>query len=118
MFLHFSYFESNFFCEPCQLSKHCRSIYPINNNSKSYIPFSLVHYDAWGPSSTNSLFGFSYFVTFVDDCSCSTWVYLLKHRSDVCATFKSFHIIVNTSSTPKLKFCDLIMVENIFPVSC
>lgn len=53
----------------------------ISNKSDS--PFSLIHSDIWGPSTTVSLSGFRYFVTFVHDFSRATWLYLLKHKSDV-----------------------------------
>lgn len=56
-----------------------------------------------GPSPTNSLSGFRYFVTFVDDCSRATWVYMLKNKSDVFATFKSFHSMVLTQFNTKLQ---------------
>jgi len=102
MFPQFSCFKSTFFCEPCQLAKHYKSIYPPSNNNKSSIQFSPVHSDVWGPSLTNSLFDFRYFVTFVDNYSRVTWVYLLKNKSDVCATFKSFHNIVTTQFNTKL----------------
>lgn len=42
-----------------------------------------MYYDVWEPSPTVFLFGFRYFVTFVDDYSRITWVYLLKAKSDV-----------------------------------
>lgn len=35
-------------------------------------------------------------MTFVDDYSRTTWVYLLKHKSDMVAAFKSFHSMVFT----------------------
>lgn len=80
IFPQFFLFKSNFFYEPCQLAKYYRSHYPINNNNKHFIPFSLMHSDVRGPYPTNSLSGFRYFMTFVDDCSCATWVYLLKNK--------------------------------------
>lgn len=103
MFPQFSYSNSSFFSEPCQLAKHCRFIYPISNNKKSYILFSLIHSDVWGPSPTNFLSGFRYFATFVDDCSCVIWVYMLKHKSDTCVTFKSFHNMVNIQFNTKVQ---------------
>lgn len=41
MFPHISFTNSNNYCEPCQLAKHCRSNYPISINKKSSIPFLL-----------------------------------------------------------------------------
>lgn len=103
MFPQLSVSNFNFLCEPCQLVKHCRSIYPISNKNKSSVSFQLVHTDVWGPLPTTSLSGFRYFVTFVDNCSCTTWVYLLKHKSDVFAAFKSFHFMVSTQFNAKIQ---------------
>lgn len=47
--------------------------------------------------------GFRFFVTFVDDYSRTTWVYLLKQKNDVFAAFKSFHFMVSTHFTTPIK---------------
>lgn len=52
---------------------------------------------------TTSLFGFKYFVTFVDDCSRATWLYLLKHKSDGNVAFKFFHSMVYTQFSTKVQ---------------
>lgn len=72
MFPHFSIPKSVISCKPCQLAKHCRSVYPVSKNNKNLVPFSIVHSDVWSPSPTASLSGFKYFVTFVDDCPRAT----------------------------------------------
>ena len=60
--------------------------------SKSTHAFELVHSDVWGPFHT-SIDGFKYFVTFIDDFSRVTWVYLLKTKHDVFVCFKDFHLL-------------------------
>jgi histone deacetylase 1/2 len=43
-------------------------------------PLELVFSDVWGPASES--FGrFKYYVSFIDDYSKFTWVYLLKKKS-------------------------------------
>ena len=37
------------------------------------------------------MLGFSYFVTFVDDCSRMTWLFLMKERYDISSIFQLFH---------------------------
>lgn len=64
--------------------------------------FFIVYSDVWGPSSIISLFGFKYFITFMDDYSRVTWVYLLKNKSDVFVAFKSFYHMVATQFSAKL----------------
>jgi len=77
-------------CESCQLGKHHRVSYPSRVNNRVGQLFDLVHSDVWGPCPIVSKLGFKYFVSFVDDYSRVTWIYLLKSRSDVFPTFKIF----------------------------
>ena len=44
--------------------------------------FESVHSDVWGPCPVLSSIGSKYFVTFVDDFSRVTWLYLMKSRSE------------------------------------
>lgn len=53
-------------------------------------PFFIVHSNVWGLSLVTSLFEFKYVITFVDNYSRATWIYLLKSKSDVATAFKSF----------------------------
>lgn len=101
MFPHISFTQSNSYCEPYQLAEHCRSNYSVSINKKSSVPFDIVYFDVWGPALTTSLSSFKYFVTFVDDCSRPTWLYLLKYKSDVNVAFKSFHFMVFTQFSTK-----------------
>lgn len=107
MFPHISFLSLDIFCEPYQLIKHCKSTYPNSINKKSSVPFSLVHSNVWGPAPTISLSSFKYFVTFVDDCSRATWLYLLKHKSDVTVAFKSFPSMVCTQFNTKIQIMRL-----------
>ncbi|KAL6320551.1 hypothetical protein AAG906_007630 [Vitis piasezkii] len=59
-------------------------------------PFALIHSDVWGPSPITTVNDFKWFVLFVDDCTCMTWLYLLKHKDEVLGVFKSFHAMVQT----------------------
>ncbi|GKA40567.1 polyprotein [Tanacetum coccineum] len=51
-------------------------------NKRAASPFELVHSDVWGPCPITSKSGFKYFITFVDDYSRVTWLYLMKNRSE------------------------------------
>ena len=48
----------------------------------------MVHTDVWGPSPVSLLGGSRFYVTFIDDSSMKLWVYFLKNKSDVFATFE------------------------------
>ncbi|GJW69512.1 retrotransposon protein, putative, ty1-copia subclass [Tanacetum coccineum] len=50
----------------------------------------LIHTDVYGPFRTVSRQGASYFVTFTDDFSRYSCVYLLKHKHEVFETIKVF----------------------------
>ena len=63
----------------------------------------LVHSDVWGPSPLTSLLGFNYYIIFVDDYSRFTWMFLLKHKTEVLSVFKHFKSMVETQFNSKLK---------------
>ena len=83
-------------CESCQLGKHTRVPFPkqLDQRTKSF--FKLVHTDVWGPSRTESILEFWYFVTFINDYSRCTWVFLMKIRAELFSIFQKFHIEVRT----------------------
>ena len=80
----------SFECESCQLGKQARASFPRRVNNRAASPFQLVHTDVWGPCRVLSHNGFQYFVTFIDDYSRCTWLYLMKNRSEVFSIFQSF----------------------------
>ena len=84
-----------FTCEACVLAKsHKHSFFP--NLSRTHKPFVLIHYDVWGLAPVFNSRGFSYFVLFVDDCTRMSWVYLLKHKSEVFEVFVTFYNMIVT----------------------
>ena len=87
---HFSSLSS-LACESYQLGKHTRVSFSkrLNNRAKSH--FELVHTDVWGPCRTASTLGFQYFVTFIDDYSRCTWLFLIKNRAELFSIFQKFY---------------------------
>ena len=65
-------------CESYQFAKHHRLSYSPRVNKRASALFELVHSDVWGLCPVVSPIGFRYFVTFVDDYSRTTWLYLMK----------------------------------------
>ena len=53
--------------------------------------------------STTSLSGYVYYVSFIDDFSCNTWIYFLKDKSEVFNNFKEFKALVENLSEKKIK---------------
>jgi hypothetical protein len=76
-------------CEACQLSKHHRVSFPSSVFRRVLSSFELVHSDVWGPNNIASN-KFPYFVTFVDDFSRMTWLFLMKNRTKLFSIFQIF----------------------------
>ncbi|RVW36513.1 Retrovirus-related Pol polyprotein from transposon TNT 1-94 [Vitis vinifera] len=87
---------SSLACESCQLRKHTRVSFPksLNNRAKSY--FELVHTDVWDPCRIASTLRFQYFVTFIDDYSRCTWLFLMKNRAELFSIFQKFYAEIQT----------------------
>ncbi|KAK8913906.1 hypothetical protein KSP39_PZI024435 [Platanthera zijinensis] len=92
-------------CDACQLGKHHRSPFPPKQGRGSSRPFDLIHSDVWGPAPTLTVGrGSSYFVTFIDDFSRCTWVYLLKDRSELFSVWQTFYNMIKTQFEVSIKF--------------
>ena len=79
-------------CESCKLGKHTHVSFPKCLESQTKTPFELVHTDVWGPSRTASTLGFRYFVTFIDDFSRCTRLFLMKSRTELFSIFQKFFV--------------------------
>jgi hypothetical protein len=58
----------------------------------------IIHSDLCDPISYPSFFGCKYFLTFIDDFSRCTWVYLLKFKSEFFENFLAYKAIVEKQS--------------------
>ena len=97
-----TYIDSSL-CSTCVSAKAKRA--PI---SKIPAPLSttklnLIHSDICGPMTTQTKGGAQYFVTFTDDYTRFTWVYILKKKSDLYSVFESYLSFVENSSGHKVK---------------
>ena len=93
---------SSFNCETCELSKHHRATFKLRTDDPCLHLFELVHSDIWGPAHTTGLCDACYFVTFIDDFSCLTWVCVLKDRSQLFSVFQSFYAEISNQFNAKL----------------
>ncbi|KAE9592898.1 putative RNA-directed DNA polymerase [Lupinus albus] len=59
--------------------------------------------DIWGPFGIPSTSGHRYFLTVVDDKSRFTWIYFLKHKSEVPELIKNFISLVQTQFSLSVK---------------
>ena len=83
-------------CKSCQLGKHTRVSFPKRLNNRAKSPFELVHTDVWGPYRIASTLRFQYFVTFIDDYSRCTWLFLMKNRVELYSIFHKFYAEILT----------------------
>jgi histone deacetylase 1/2 len=79
---------NRYVCDSCQLAKSHQLPYPVST-SVSIVPFEQVFSDVWGPTPA-SVGKHAYYVSFIDDYSKFTWIYLLKKRSEVYQVFLNF----------------------------
>lgn len=94
--------KSHEHCRICPLAKQRRLSFPALNNVSEHI-FDLIHCDIWGPFHAKTHAGYSYFLTLVDDRSRYTWVYLLKHKSDVLHIIPKIFKLVETQFSRNIK---------------
>ena len=90
------------YCEACIEAKHHRSHFPTSSSGRAKEPLGLVHSDVCGKMNAKSLGGAEYFLTFIDDFSHYTWVYILKKKDEVFKYFQEWKAPVERSSGKKL----------------
>ena len=96
-FLAFKGFDlGQFLCDVCKLAKHKFVSFLISSNTRASTPFTRIHNDVCGPSTVHNISRTHWFVSFVDDCTQMSWVFLLKQKSYVSSTFQNFfHMVKN-----------------------
>ena len=91
------------FCENCVYGKHKRVRFLRVGKEKKSEKLELVHTDVWGPTQVQYLGGSRYYVTFIDDATRKTWVYCIRQKYDVFATFKKWKYLVENETEKRLK---------------
>ena len=90
-------------CDQCVVGKGHRQPFPKESASRSSKVLELVHSDVVGPLETPSHGGSRYFVTFIDDYSKWTTVYMMKKKSETFNCFIKYHKMAETHTGTKLK---------------
>jgi len=86
----------SFHCDVCQFAKHGRTTFTPNNNINSK-PFDPIHSNVWGPSPICNILGAKWFVSFIDDCTRVTGIFLIKNKSKIFSLVCKF--LPNGSNT-------------------
>jgi hypothetical protein len=79
-------------CDACLRAKAHHLTFP-QSSSWSTTPLQLVFSDVWGPV-IDPFGNKKYYVSFIDDFSKFTWLYLIRHKSEVFKFFKEFQCLV------------------------
>ncbi len=90
-------------CEGSVKGKHQRTSFPKDRVTSASQLLEIVHTDVCGPMKTTSHGGVRYFLTFIDDFSRKTHVYLLKAKGEVFEKFKQYKALVKNEIGHKIK---------------
>jgi hypothetical protein len=60
-------------CKGCAQGKDIKNPFSKRDNKAEGV-LELIHSDVCGPMPSTSLSGYVYYVSFIDDYSCKTWV--------------------------------------------
>ena len=69
----------------------------------------IVHSDVWGPAPVCGMHGFLYYIVFIDDCTRMSWIYFLKHKSEVFEVFVNFYHMICTQFQTQLR---ILRIDN------
>ena len=92
---------SEFTCDACVEGKQTKNSSTTLPKSSTRI-LEVVHSDVCGPIKPTSLGGNRYFVSFIDDFSRKSWVFLMKEKREVFSKFQQFKTMAETQSGEKL----------------
>lgn len=81
-------------CDDCIIGKGHRTTFPKQSKTKTSQLLELIHSDVNGPLEVPSLGNSRYFITFIDDFSRWTTVFMMRKKSDALECFKKFHSMV------------------------
>ncbi|GAU44848.1 hypothetical protein TSUD_112220 [Trifolium subterraneum] len=89
-------------CVSCLTGKQHMEAIPKYSNWRATKPLELVHSDICGPITPQSNGGSRYFITFTDDFSRKTWIYLLVNKASAFDEFKKFKTLVEKESNSQI----------------
>jgi hypothetical protein len=92
------------FCESCVHAKSKRKPVPQSREGERATEYGgEVHSDLWGPAPVESLGGKRYYVTFTDDQTRHTHLYLLREKSETFDAYRRFEAWANTHMSALIK---------------
>jgi len=83
--------NAEFFCELCVYAKAMRKSVPKARKGEHAKKFGEeVHPDLWGPAPVETKGGRRYYITFINDYTCMTHLYLLHTKANAFDAYKDF----------------------------
>jgi hypothetical protein len=64
---------------------------------------AMIHSDVWGPLQVKNITGTTLFVSFVDDHTRLTWLFLMKDKFEVGQIFQNFNSMIQTQFHTKIQ---------------
>jgi transposase InsO family protein len=89
-------------CNRCAQGKNIKNPFP-KRDSKAEGVLELIHSNVCGPMPSSSISGYVYYVSFIDDYSRKTWIYLLKSKDEVFNKFKELKVLIENLFERKIK---------------
>ena len=80
--------------------KNTKKTFPSSESKEKGI-LEIIHSDVCGPMSSNSLSGYAYYVSCIDDFSRKTWVYFMKNKDEVFSKFKELKALIKNHTKKK-----------------
>ena len=97
-----------FFCSSCVYAKATQKQVPKVREGERAKEFGgEVHSDLWGKLPVESKGGKNYYVTFIDDKTHLTHLYLLKMKDETAKTYKKYKAWVEVQMGKRIKVLNL-----------
>ena len=80
-------------CKGCALAKNVKKPYSSRSRRSKGI-LDLIHSDLCSPMTAPSMSGCLYYVIFIDDYSCKTWIYFMKAKGETFDKFQEFKTFI------------------------
>jgi hypothetical protein len=88
-------------CKGCAQGKNVNNPFP-SSDSRAKGVLDIVHSEVCTPMSTPLFNRYIYYVSFIDDYSCKTWIYFLKSKGELFGKFKEFKALVENLTERKI----------------
>jgi transposase InsO family protein len=95
--------ETNKVCEVCSKGKQHRDEMPKKANWRASEKLQLIHSDLCGPITPTTMSNKRYILTFIDDFSRKTWIYLLAEKGETFEKFRHFKTKVEKETGMSIK---------------